>query len=84
VLIYSILNVYAAVSSAWGGGVILAARVSRLAGVVLYIVMRYGLHYGFFQAAAVWVALWLLAAWLAHKARKRAWSAAPVPLAAPK
>ena len=83
VLVYSALNVYAALASAWGNGVILAARVSRLAGVIMFILMRYALHYNFWQAAGVWIALWIVAAMIARKARRRAVVGAPVRLTVP-
>jgi hypothetical protein len=81
ICIYSALNVYAAIICAWGGdGHVLAARVSRLIGVILYLIMRYALHYGFWKSVGVWLALWIVAWWIGHRSRRSAIAGAPVKL----
>ena len=85
VFVYSSLNVYAAIICAWGGdGSVLVARVSRLLGVIMYVVMRYFLDYGFWKCVGVWLALWIVAWWVARKSRKSAIAGAPVKLATPR
>ena len=76
-LFYSALNIYAALTGAWSGPV-LAARISRFVGVILFVVMRYVFHYGFFALYLVWLALWILAAFLVRRSRRRAISASPL------
>ena len=77
ILLYSALNIYGALAAAWTGPA-LAARVFRFVAVVLYVVMRYALHYGFWKCLIIWVALWIVATYLVVHSRRRAAGATPV------
>ena len=79
ILVYSALNVYAAAIVAWTGPV-LVARISRLVAVLLYILMRYVLHYSFWHSLAVWGVLWIVSALLVGHSRRRAKAATPLPI----
>ncbi len=59
VLLYSALNIHDALRVAWSGPDIVG-RVSRLVGVLLYVLMRYIMHYGFWRSVMVWAVLWLM------------------------
>lgn len=77
VLVYSGLNIYAAMVVAWTGPV-MAARLSRLVGVILYVLMRYVYHDSFWRALFVWMALGIVSWYLVARARRRAVAASPV------
>jgi len=77
ILVFSALNVYSAMRLAWSGPA-MVSRLSRLAAVVLYMVMRYALHYGFWRSVGVWAVPWIVAPWIVSHSRRRALSAGPV------
>lgn len=77
ILAYSALNIYGALAAAWTGPALLA-RISRFVAVVLYVVMRYVLHYGFWHSLLIWGALWIISSYLVMHSRRRAASGTPV------
>lgn len=77
ILFYSALNLFAALQAAWSGPA-MAARLARVAAVVLYVIMRYVLHRGFLHAVLIWGVLWIVASYLVGHTRRRAATGAPV------
>lgn len=79
ILVYSALNIYGALAAAWTGPALLA-RISRFVAVVLYVIMRYVLHYGFWHSLFVWGVIWIIATYLVVHSRRRAAGGTPVPV----